>query len=223
MTQSLGILREYGLRLRASYSDPNMETYGWLQKLLRFLCLFSLIWLVLTVVDVFFMGYQLPYLYFYPYYFLIAYLSYFIGFSNYYRSPAIVPALPKPVKTTKAMLSDQQMETFKEQLTHLMDAQRLYLNSSLRAQDVAKALGTNVQTLSYVLNQGLNVSFHDFINQLRVDHVKSCLNTTDLGHLSLLGIAKESGFNSESSFYRIFKKFTGLTPKGYLKSREKLD
>ena len=211
-------IRNYGQRLKAVYSDPNMDTYDWLRKFLNVLMVFSLIWLILTIVDVFLMGYQLGYIYFYPYYLLIAFLSYFVGFTGYYRTKAIVLSLPKTISKTKPLLKQEQLSSYEVQLHNLMSEKRMYLNSSLRALDVATALGTNVQTLSYVLNQGLKVSFHDFINKLRVEHVKSRLNSNDITRMSLLGIAQESGFNSEASFYRIFKKFTGMTPKAYIRN-----
>ena len=54
---------------------------------------------------------------------------------------------------------------------------------------------------------------------LRIDRYYSSEDSFagDLEKKTLAGIAQEAGFNSESSFYRIFKKFTGTTPKKYLK------
>ena len=54
------------------------------------------------------------------------------------------------------------------------------------------------------------------INEARVEDVKQRLRQEGISHLSLLGVAKECGFNSEASFYRIFKTKTGLTPKQFL-------
>ena len=47
--------------------------------------------------------------------------------------------------------------------------------------------------------------------------MKSRLTGNDLEKLTLLGIAYESGFNSKTSFNRIFKEFTGQSPSSYLK------
>ncbi|HAS42019.1 MAG TPA: hypothetical protein DCS93_16180 [Microscillaceae bacterium] len=218
------LIQTYGKQVKEAYADPNLETYQWLKRFLRLLAVFSLLWLVLTLIDVFLMQYQMKFIYFYPYFLMIAFLSYFIGFSAYFRSEQMmVVEVPKvPEKTTSTSLVDQQqLITQGQQLKDLMQTQQLYLKSTLRAKEVADLLGVNVQTLSLVLNQGLGVSFHDFVNEWRVNHVKSRLASDDIQRISLLGIAKESGFNSETSFYRIFKKFTGVTPKGYLQSLKK--
>ncbi|MEJ0105739.1 MAG: helix-turn-helix domain-containing protein [Bacteroidota bacterium] len=54
------------------------------------------------------------------------------------------------------------------------------------------------------------------MNEYRVDKVKQRLNDPGSARLSILGIAYECGFNSEASFYRIFKDIAGVSPKEYL-------
>ena len=211
---SVEALRDYRNRLQMRFSDPNLETYDWLRRLLMLLAVFAVLWLVLTIIDVFFMGYALPFIYFYPYYLFIAFLSYFVGFSSYYRNREVV-VWTEAEAESKIGLSMEQLTAYQNQLQTLMEEQKLFLNPRLRAQNVANELGLNVQTLSLVLNKGVGLSFHDYINQQRVEHFIERLSEADLKQLTLLGIAQDSGFNSESSFYRIFKKYTGYSPKAY--------
>lgn len=215
------IIQDYGLRLKNTHADANLETFHWLNRFLRILAIFSMLWLGLTLVDVFIKGYQLGFIYFYPYFLMIAFLSYFIGFSTYFRTGQIIITDPSalPQKTnSKPLVDAHQQKVIGQRLQQLMQSEKLYLNSTLKSKEVADKLEINVQTLSFVLNKGLQVSFHDFVNEWRVNHVKDRLASDDIHRISLLGIAKESGFNSETSFYRIFKKFTGVTPKNYLRS-----
>lgn len=74
-------------------------------------------------------------------------------------------------------------------------------------------LSTNV--VSYTISQSFGKSFRDLINEHRMEEVKQKLGDPALSHLSILGIALDSGFNSEASFYRIFKKHTNQSPKAY--------
>ncbi len=218
--KSIRRIDQYAIQLKINYSNPDLNTYDWLRKLLNLLMIFALLWLLLTLIDVFIMGYELGYIYFYPYYLMIAFVSYFIGFSGYFRrdfQPEELPILD-PNSTHRTSIDQEQLHRNSRALETLMTSDKLFLQPDLRAKDVAKALGITVQTLSYTLNQGMSISFHDYINQLRVNQVKIRLEAGDLEHMNLKGIARESGFHAESSFYRIFKQHTGQTPKAYLSS-----
>jgi AraC-like DNA-binding protein len=67
------------------------------------------------------------------------------------------------------------------------------------------------------LNEHLNKSFTDFINELRIEVSKEYLVTK--GNLTIESIGYESGFNSKSTFFKAFKKFTGITPLQYQKTK----
>ena len=51
--------------------------------------------------------------------------------------------------------------------------------------------------------------------KFRLDYSKSLLNNPNKKHLSIEGIAYESGFGSKSTFNTLFKKDTGTTPSQY--------
>ncbi|MBX2828144.1 MAG: helix-turn-helix domain-containing protein [Flavobacteriaceae bacterium] len=101
----------------------------------------------------------------------------------------------------------------------LMEEKKLYRNAELKIMEVAHEVGVNLHTLSAAINQYYGHNFFDYINKLRVEELKTTLLDTSKNHLTLLAIARESGFQSNSSFYRVFKKHTGLTPKEYIKSQ----
>ncbi|MCD4696832.1 MAG: helix-turn-helix domain-containing protein [Bacteroidales bacterium] len=56
------------------------------------------------------------------------------------------------------------------------------------------------------------------VNNYRVEEVKRLMAEGKHEHYTLLAIALEAGFNSKSSFNRIFKEFTGSTPSHYKKT-----
>ena len=53
------------------------------------------------------------------------------------------------------------------------------------------------------------------MNGYRIEEVKRRLQAGDTQRLTLLGIAYESGFNSKTTFNRVFKETTGMSPKAY--------
>jgi AraC-like DNA-binding protein len=69
--------------------------------------------------------------------------------------------------------------------------------------------------LSELISRTYNESFFDFINRHRIEEIKLRIEDPAHDSYSLLGIAMDCGFNSKSSFYTAFKKFTGITPSEY--------
>jgi len=104
-------------------------------------------------------------------------------------------------------------------LNSVIETDKVHLNPKLSLQELAKMLDVNETVLSITINDHYKKNFRSLINELRVKEVKNRLLNEGSGNLSLLGLATECGFNSEASFYRIFKATTGSTPKQFLETR----
>lgn len=85
-------------------------------------------------------------------------------------------------------------------------------------RQVAERLAVNSGFLSQVINSRFNKSFRELINEYRIEEVKRQL-LDNQQQASILSLALEAGFNSEASFYRVFKSSTGLTPKAFVKGK----
>ena len=135
------------------------------------------------------------------------------------NQPAIFSGITKEETTKYAMsnLSSEEIETYKNKLTHLMLTDQLYLNPELNSKDLADKIGVNSKVLSQVINQGFNQNFYDFINTFRCEAVKRVLQGPDK-KITIIEAMYMSGFNSKSSFNKEFKKLTGQTPSEYKKS-----
>jgi AraC-like DNA-binding protein len=96
-----------------------------------------------------------------------------------------------------------------------IENEELFLNPDLTIAMVANKMGFSIKTISQTINNGLNKNFSLLINQYRVELFKQKKATGNYNHLSILGLAFECGFNSKSSFNRIFKEITGSSPKEY--------
>jgi len=104
------------------------------------------------------------------------------------------------------------MYSWREKLQQLMADEQLWLEPELTLAELAHRLHTNTSLLSHVINTGCGQNFNDFVNSYRVAEAERKLQDPRLAHYSLVGIALESGFNSKSTFNRVFKKLTGRTP-----------
>ncbi|WP_162996351.1 ABC transporter permease [Mucilaginibacter celer] len=99
---------------------------------------------------------------------------------------------------------------------------RLYEDADLTLASLAVKLGIHPHDLSRIINNGLKKNFNDFINELRVREVSRKMKDPAYERLTLLGIAFESGFNSQRTFNRLFKEITGKTPVEYKNNLKKV-
>lgn len=102
-------------------------------------------------------------------------------------------------------------------LEQKMSQDKLYLNPKLTITDVATAIGTNKTYLSDYLNNTLNTSFFDYINNYRINEACRIIDAMpEEGRKSMVKVAEMSGFNSKSTFNRSFQKVKGVSPREYL-------
>lgn len=103
-----------------------------------------------------------------------------------------------------------------ERIQKIMLEQKLFLKQELTLKEFSEHACLTPRETSKLINQGLGISFIDFVNQYRIARFKELADDNQLEHLSLLGLAFESGFNSKSTFNRVFKKMEGKSPSSYL-------
>jgi putative ABC transport system permease protein len=103
-------------------------------------------------------------------------------------------------------------------LKEAVAANRLYEDAELTLATLAVKLNIHPHDLSRIINTGLEKNFSDFINEFRVREIARKMQDPDYAKLTLLGIAYESGFNSKTTFNRVFKEITGKTPVEYKNS-----
>lgn len=115
-------------------------------------------------------------------------------------------------------LSETECKELYEKLVAYVEKERPYINPDLKMGDLAVALGTSSHSLSYLLNQYLNQSYYDFINDYRVAEFKRLVVDSKYSRYTLAALAELCGFSSRASFFRSFKKSTGVTPNEYIRS-----
>lgn len=100
-------------------------------------------------------------------------------------------------------------------LKNTVAANKHYLDPELSLGSLAAKLGLTSHDLSDIVNNGLKKSFADFINEYRVRDMIAKMQDPANDHITLLGIAYDSGFNSKTTFNRAFKQVTGKNPIDY--------
>jgi len=98
---------------------------------------------------------------------------------------------------------------------------RLYEDAELTLATLAVKLAIHPHDLSRIINLGLEKNFSDFVNEFRVREIVRKMQNPAYDNLTLIGIAYESGFNSKTTFNRVFKDITGKTPAEYKSNLKK--
>lgn len=112
-------------------------------------------------------------------------------------------------------LTDEQAAKVLMHLDMQMHTHHYYRQQNLTLESFARQVGIAPRVISAVVNTKLRQNFSDFINSYRIEEVIRRLKNKEYMHLTLIGIALESGFSSKTSFNRAFKETTGKTPKDF--------
>lgn len=105
--------------------------------------------------------------------------------------------------------------TDKNSYNRILPALRLiHLNYSepLRVEDACRATALSPGNFCTLFKNTFGMGFHAYLNAHRVRNAGYLLKQTEL---SIDEVAQFSGFADKKTFYRLFKKHTGTTPKAY--------
>ena len=126
--------------------------------------------------------------------------------------------LPKVVTKKKPLLNKKTATEFANKVVDFTQTEKPYLNPSVSLRDLANQVEIHPNQLSWLLNEYVGKKFNEFINYYRLEHFKELAKNPENAHISIIGLAYESGFNSKTVFNTFFKKELGITPIEYLKS-----
>jgi len=153
----------------------------------------------------------------------VAVLLFVLGYIGYKRSFRVEQFL---ADNPEEVLPDTPAES-KElgaKIEHLMVTEAYYLRQNVTLTDVAREVGSCRTYVSNYINKELHSTFSDYVNHLRIEHAKMMMMQHDRHHSQskFSVIAQNVGFSGEQSFYRNFRRFTGMTPLAWLEQqREK--
>lgn len=200
---------------RTSPIKPTQEvSFKWIRALLICMTVLGIAWPI-TVLTPYFL--DIPFgPHYYPIEVALVLFIYWIAFVGYHKTRTIYL---KNLKGLSNNLSVSAAKEFMNRLRQVMDEHRVYLDPALNLEKVSAHTGLPAKVISATLNQHFHCSFNDFINTYRVRTVQERLTDRNYQHLTISGIALESGFNSQATFQRAFKNATGVSPREYLNNR----
>ncbi len=204
-------------------SDSIFPDFSWLITLFRIFMAVGILKLVNHLFDVFFDYNNISNLLWNFLILIIAILIYYLGLKGLLL-PNYTFSRDEVVTKTNSDItfSNIKISNTKEKLEKTMNKDKVFLNPKLTIHELSNVLNISERYLSHIINKHFKTTFRNYINSYRVEEVKSKLIDSSFKHMSILGIALESGFNSEASFYRIFKKSTGISPKEFIQKSKNI-
>lgn len=142
----------------------------------------------------------------------VLYASVFVLFSSRNKKE-ITPAASKP-KYANKKIEISEVKILLDRIEKLMKEEKVFKDPDLTLPRLAKQLNVTPHILSQLLNDNLKKRFSQFINEYRIEEAKKMLQSDS--NLKMEVIAEQCGFNSNSTFYSAFKKFTNTTPARYM-------
>lgn len=116
-------------------------------------------------------------------------------------------------------LNKTEIACYTEKLKEVFIVNKVYLNTNLTLKVLAETINLHPNKLSWLLNVSFNQNFNDFVNSYRLTHFKEIAVNPKNTHITILGLAYDSGFNSKSVFNTFFKKEEDITPSKWLKNQ----
>ena len=114
--------------------------------------------------------------------------------------------------------NDLAFQQLKQKLQHVFVEEEAYKIENLNLSALANRIGTSDKKISFFLNQCMKTNFYEYVNQFRFREFERRIRKGEGLDKTLLSVAYASGFNSKSTFNRVVKQKTSMTPKQYVKS-----
>jgi AraC-like DNA-binding protein len=218
---SFRLVQRYRGWLYKNISGSAYPTFTWLKNVLLLTGVLGVGLMANILLDQVFHFNARHFLHWEFFYVYLSGLIYYIAIKSYQQKDGALSAMPGEEKAHLAepptsKYTGAELAAAKEMIRATLENEKVFLNSELTLNMLASRLERSPALVSEAINKGFGIPFRQLVNNYRVEEVKQKLADEKFSHLSILGIALESGFNSEASFYRIFKAATGESPKNYL-------
>lgn len=213
-------------------SDSRLQELTWLKNLLIISGIMVLFLTIVVLLEDLSTGTPHHFIHLQIFYTYLALITYYLSLKGYslysfskpfnlmsekLTSPQVTNTLSDGYLPKDSVVTEENEDylIIKDAILNSLKNDRIYLNQELNIKQMAQHVGYPVAVVSATINQSFGMNFRNLVNQYRVNEFKE-RSVDPPSHLSLFGIALECGFNSEASFFRIFRQETGLSPNDYI-------
>lgn len=210
----LSILLSVGIFLIREWIPNVMLSIFFTKKAIYSLVFILLVWIDLFIGSIGF-SLQIPFFRKLSAY-LLPILMYFYYFTRELWEPFVSDVRDNIQKNKyeKSKLVSVPLETIDQKLYELM-IEKVYCDEDLNLSKLADMVGVKSGQLSEYFHKRYGFGFYHYINQYRIEEAKRYL--LEPTERTILSIADAVGFNSKSTFNRVFLEKVGITPTDFRK------
>ncbi|WP_435261256.1 helix-turn-helix domain-containing protein [Tenacibaculum sp. nBUS_03] len=214
------------------YSNIDNKTLAWIKTIVYIYMFFNFFWILEDLIEIKYDG--ITYYFAAISTFLTMVMIYWIGFNGFSQPEIFNTSIVVTKEESKGRIDqafneeitvkqkerdkkteELSLEVF-EEINQKIRKNKLFLQKNITVRSLSKQLKINEKELSRLIKTHTEKNFYHYLNQFRVGEFKRLLQTEKVNQFSLLGLSKEAGFFSKSTFYSVFKSSEGVSPKQYL-------
>lgn len=108
------------------------------------------------------------------------------------------------------------------ELNRLMTECKIFSNPLLTREEVIQRLQTNSTYLTQSIRENAGMNYSQYVNSFRIKEALRLMSDKSKIKIPIKDLAEEAGFNSTTTFYKLFQEEVGISPAAYRKSLQSL-
>ena len=200
----------------------SFDKLQWIKQFLVCGGLVLLFWVIAIVFNLQNVVYPKVFIY-YPLRLSSTYLLYAVSYYGFYKNILTddrieIRTISKDLKlntTIDFQDSKKEISSTMQLIINYINESNCYLDSGLNLDKLAALTKIDKKVISREISQSDKNNFNDLINFYRIERAKILLKDDSFKNFTNEAIGFECGFNTKSTFYLAFNKFTKKTPNDY--------
>lgn len=124
-------------------------------------------------------------------------------------------------KYVGSRLNEEQKLSIAMAIESVMDTTLEFCETDFSLDKLALLVNSNSTYVSQVINETYHKNFNLFINEYRIREARKRLADSETyGNYTIKTISESVGFRSQTTFIKMFREFTGMTPSMFLKMKK---
>ncbi|MEW7277501.1 helix-turn-helix domain-containing protein [Aquimarina sp. 2201CG1-2-11] len=152
------------------------------------------------------------------FYYIVVPLFILLCFSYIFYGLTEVTGLKKSILTVDIHKKERKPASNYQKIWELLDDHKVYADPDISLNTFINTYDINSTLFRQFLEDHAYENFQHLLNGYRIKDFKKRICHTSIEKYDLFSIAKESGFKSKATFYRVFKKQEDMTPGEYIDS-----